>query len=210
MKHFLLGLVVILGVGMLTTTAESETVIWSEDFSSVSDWAVIADQGGGSTITVSNKLGTINSEKGNSIYTGTSNNSLGAMYVDKSNKMSAFVPSETASNLIPFNPLRKSEYLIKWSILSLTDSVSWDIAIDQFNENKQYIDTAWNIYPSMGSTTEKGEFSKNLGEKHWNPSTRYIKPKITVHTGNPAQTVCFGYIKILGEGKLAQYFEKKW
>lgn len=175
MRKLLVGLVVMLGLGMLVPIACAETV-WSEDFSDVSDWGIISDPGAGSTITASG--------------------GSGAMYVDKGKNLAAFGPNTTDANLISFIPTKRSEYTIKWRVNDLTWSVSWDVAIDVFDANKQYLDTVWNIYPSMGSTAEKGEFSKNLGEKTWNIYTRYIKPKINIHTGEPAQTVYFDYIKV--------------
>lgn len=175
MKQFLVSLIVIIGLGMLTPVIHAET-LWSEDFSDVGDWEIISDQGGGSSITASD--------------------GLAAMYVDKSNNLAAFGPRTTDVSLVPFIPAEKSEYIMKWKVGNLTTSVSWDIAIDEFDENKKFINTIWNIYPKIGSTAETGEFSKNFGEKTWTLKTKYIKPKITIHTGNAAQKVCFDYIKI--------------
>lgn len=175
MKKLLISLVVILGVGMLASVTHAET-LWSEDFSDVSDWGIISDPGGGSTITA---VG-----------------GQGVMYVDKGDNIAAFGPNQTDANLIPFVPTKRSEYTIKWRVNDLTWSVSWDVAIDVFDVDKEYLDTVWNIYPSMGSAAEKGEFSKNLGEKTWDINTRYIMPKINIHTGDGKQTVYFDYIKV--------------
>ncbi len=175
MKQLLVSLIVMIELGMLTPVIHAET-LWSEDFSDVGDWEIISDPGGGSSITASG--------------------GLGVMYVDKSNNLAAFCPRTTDASLIPFIPAKRSEYTIKWKVDNLTTSVSWDIAIDEFDGNKKFINTVWNAYPKIGSTVETGEFSKNFGEKTWSFKTKYIKPKITIHTGDAAQKVCFDYIKI--------------
>lgn len=185
MKKFSLGIILILGIGMSAPVAYAE-ILWSEDFADVSDWRVISDSGGGADITVSE--------------------GLGAMYVDKRNSIAAFAPEQNDANLVPFDPMQKSEYTINWKVDHLTKSVSWDISIDEFNVDKEYLDTVWNVYPTKSSTARSGEFSENLREKSWDAKTAYIVPKVTVHTGGKQQTVYFGYMNIERKGKLTRLF----
>ncbi len=175
MKKILFSLVAMIMFGIFTSAIQAE-ILWLEDFSDVNDWMVISDPGEGSTITISDNLG--------------------AMYIDKDTNVAAFTPVQTETNFIPFDLTKKSKYIIEWKVDHLTDSVSWDIAIDEFDADKQYINTIWNIYPSAGNIAEKGKFSKSLGSKTWNVKTAYIIPKVTIHTGNAKQTVYFTYIKV--------------
>lgn len=151
-------------------------IIWSEDFSDVSDWGVVHDPGGSSTI--------------------TSDGSLGAMYVDAGANQAAFAPNQIDANFISFDPTKASDYTLNWDIDSLTWSTSWDIAMDEFASDKSYVGTVWNIYPAAGTTAETGSLSKNLSGFSWNASTAYIIPKVDVYTGDPAQTVYFDSMEV--------------
>lgn len=168
-------LIIVLGFVMIAPLVWAET-IWVENFSDVRGWGIVYNSAGGSTITASG--------------------GLGAMYVNAGGAEAAFAPTQVEANFIPFDPTKKSEYTIKWKVDSLTDSVGWDIAIDQFDSKKKFVDTMWNIHPVEGNTAEKGEFSKNLGQKSWSAYTKFIIPKVGVHTGFGAQTVRFDYIKV--------------
>lgn len=183
MQKFLLGLFVILEIGMLSTVAHAE-ILWSEDFADVSDWRIISDSGGGSTISVSD--------------------GLGAMYVDKRNSIAAFAPNLNDANLVPFDPMQSSEYTINWKVDHLTKSVSWDISVDEFDADKEYLDTVWNVYPIKSSTASSGEFSQNLGDKSWDSETAYIIPKATIHTGGRRQTIYFSYMNVERRGKIVK------
>lgn len=176
MSKFLLALVLVIGC-MVSGSAVQAEVIWSEDFSDVGEWGVISDPGGGSTITVVD--------------------GLGAMQINEGKNTAAFGPNPVSENFIPFDPGKKDAYAINWKIDKLTDSVSWDIAIDEFDSNQQYINTIWYIYPAKGSTNEKGEFSKSFGNKTWNSKTSYIIPKVTVYSGNGQQTVYFSRLEVI-------------
>lgn len=151
-------------------------IVWSEDFSDVSDWGVVYDPDGGSTITASG--------------------GLGAMYIDKASSQAAFAPNQTDANFISFDPTNASDYTLYWDVDSLTGSVGWDIAMDQFNSGKSHLSTIWNIYPESGNCGETGELSKNLSGFGWDSSTAYIIPKVSVHTGEAAQTAYFDSIEM--------------
>lgn len=184
MRGFLISLAVVLGLVISAPVVRAE-VVWSDNFSDVSKWAVIFDPGSGSAIKSSNGLDGM--QTGGHIY-------MGAMYVDKGSDQAYFAPGPAGANFIPFDPARKSEYTLKWNVAKLTNSVSWDIAVDEFDANKKYIDTVWGVYTASNEFGK--EFSKNLGNKKWRADTRYIIPKIGIHTGDPGQTAYFSYISV--------------
>lgn len=185
MGKFLVFLAVVVGFILPAQIACAET-IWSEDFSDVSDWGVVFDPGGGSGIKHSNGL--------DGMHSGSNPVFMAALYVDKGGNQAAFAPNPVGSSFIPFDPAKKSEYTLKWKVESLTGSVSWDIAIDEFNANKKYINTIWGVCTANNEAGK--EFSKNLGNKGWSASTRYIIPKISLHSGDAAQTVYISYMSV--------------
>jgi len=150
--------------------------LWTESFPNVKNWTIVSDPGEGSTM--------------------TSSGGLAVLYVDKGKNQAAFAPVQSEITMVPFNPSNASEYTITWKIDHLTTSVSWDLAMDELDANRKYINTVWNIFPVKGNCASVGEFSKNLGGFIWKKETRYIAPKIDVYTGEPKQTVYVGYIKI--------------
>ena len=170
------GLAVILSLTVFAPVAQAET-LWGKEFSDAGDWIVIYDPGSDSSIKPAD--------------------GLGALYVNAGKNEAAFGPDPHIEiNFVPFDPSKASEYTISWKVDHLTNSVGWDIAIDEFNADKQFINTVWNIYPGTGNCSDRGEFSKILAERQWKPETRYIMPKINVHSGNASQTVYLRYIKI--------------
>jgi len=174
--RLLSGLILILSLTVFAPVAQAET-LWGKEFSNAGDWIVIYDPGSDSSV--------------------KSVDGLGALYVSAAKSEAAFGPdSHIETNLMPFDPSKASEYTISWKIEQVTNSVGWDIAIDEFNADKQFINTIWNIYPATGNCSDRGEFSKILSERQWKPETRYIMPKVNVHTGGGSQTVYFRYIKI--------------
>lgn len=85
------------------TAAARATIItiWSEDFSDVSDWQVIADPGGGSTI--------------------TSDGNLGQLYVNAGGNLAAFGPkTDGSSALVLFDPSNKDAYAMNFVVDNLT------------------------------------------------------------------------------------------
>ncbi len=161
----------IVGCGLLLACTARATIIWSEDFSNVSDWTVIADPGGGSTI--------------------TSDGNLGLLYVNAANNQAAFGPQTGVAPFVPFDPNYKASYTMGFTVAAITYSTSYDIALDEFNSGGNYIGTVWQVFPTASTSTFVGSTSVSLGAFTYTAGTTYLMPKITVHTGDPAQTVSF-------------------
>lgn len=163
-------LAIALGFIMSAPAANAE-IVWSEDFSDVYGWGIVYDPGGGSSI--------------------TSSGGSGAFYVDKGNDQAAFAPLQSDANFIAFDSSKASGYRLDFTVDGLTWSTSYDIAMDEFNSQKQWLSTVWQVYPLQYTTTDTGSLSSSLGGFAWNPDVAYIIPKVNVHTGDPAQTVYF-------------------
>jgi hypothetical protein len=148
--------------------AQATIIIWSENFSDVSDWQVIFDPGGGSTI--------------------TSDGNLGLFNVPSANNQAAFGPTPGVAPLVAFDTAKKNDYAMDFTVPSLTDSTSYDIRLDEFDSNTNYLSTVFGVFP-QGTFT--GTTNVSLGAFSYNGSTVYLLPKITVFTGNPNQTVSF-------------------
>lgn len=154
-----------------SAVAQATIVIWSEDFSDVSDWQVIFDPGGGSTI--------------------TSDGNLGLFNVQDDNNQAAFGPipiGPSAAPLVVFNTPNKNDYSMRFTVPTLTTSTSYDIRLDEFDSNTNYLSTVFNVFP-QGTFT--GSTNVSLGAFTYNANTVYVLPKITVFTGDPNQTVSF-------------------
>jgi hypothetical protein len=161
----------------LTRVASATLIVWSEDFSNVSDWSVISDPGGGSSI--------------------TSDGNLGSFYVNASNNVAAFGPNHTGtSGLALFNTANKNDYFLNFTVDSLTWSTSYDLALDEFGADGQYTGTVWQVFPALSTSTDTGSFSVALGAFTYDPGIMYILPKLTVHTGDGGQTVRFDSMSI--------------
>lgn len=147
-------------------------VIWQEDFSDVSDWFVIDDPGGGSSI--------------------SSDGSLGAFYVNDDNNNASFGPrNDGSAPFVPFDPARKSLYALAFTVDHLTWSTSYQITLDEFGINSNYLNTVWNVFPTQYTTTVTGYTNINLGAYAFDPATAFLMPKIVVYTGDGAQTTYF-------------------
>ncbi|MFH0878993.1 MAG: PEP-CTERM sorting domain-containing protein [Lentisphaerota bacterium] len=146
-------------------------LIWSEDFSttSVTNWTVGSEMHPGSTI--------------------TSDGNLGLFYVNGTNSLTAFIPRTGFKPFVPFNPAEKSQYTMTIVADSMTWSLSYDFALDQFDSGGGYLDTYWQAYPPAGTTTNIGTIQVNLGSMTFNSSAAYLMPKLDVHTGDGQQTL---------------------
>lgn len=144
-------------------------VIWSEDFSDVSDWNIGYDPGGGSTL--------------------TTDGSVGLLYVNAGASEAAFVPNSGIKPFAAFDPLQSSQYTLNLTVSSITSSTSYDLALDQFDASFNFVGTVWNVFPSSGTSVATGLQSVNLGSIGFAANTAYLMPKINVHTGDGAQTV---------------------
>lgn len=152
-------------------------VVWSEDFTDVSDWSIGYDPGGGSTL--------------------TTDGSVGQLYVNAGASEAAFVPNSGIKPFAPFDPLQSSQYTLNLTVSSITSSTSYDVALDQFDSSFNFVGTAWNVFPSSGTSVALGSQSVNLGSLSFAANTAYLMPKINVHTGDGAQTVGFDDLNIV-------------
>lgn len=153
------------------TTRATITTIWSEDFSDVSEWQVIAPHGEGATI--------------------TSDGNVAALYVDAGSNLGAFGPNKDVSPLVLFDPLNKINYSMGFTVSNLTWSTSYDIALDEFDANTNYVGTVWQTFPSADTSTFIGSTNVSLGLLSFDSGAVFLLPKITVHTGDGGQTVYF-------------------
>jgi hypothetical protein len=149
-------------------------VVWTEDFSDVSDWMVIFNgQGGDASI--------------------TSGGSIADLYVQSANNEVAYGPrTDGSAPLIAFDPDRPQIYTMRFIVDSVTYSTSYDIRLDQFDENTNYVGTVGPVFPQG---TFVGTAQTNLGSYSFAANTRYVLPKITVFTGDGGQTVTFDHME---------------
>ena len=166
-------LVAALSVAMCVS-AEAN-VIWLEDFSDTSDWLVGYDPAGGSSI--------------------SSDGSVGSMYVNGGGTEAAFIPSTGLAPYVPFDPNNKSEYDMIMTIVSVSGSMSYDVALDTFDASHNYVSTVWQVYPAFSTSTDTGVLLVNLGAYGFDSSVAYLMPKVTVHTGFGEQTLTFDEMK---------------
>jgi len=171
------ALTVALMVLSVGAEALAETV-WTENFSDVADWSVIYDPGKGSTITTDGNLGSLTVMAGGS--------------------EAAFVPAADVAPYAPFDPAKKAQYTLTFTVDKITASTSYDIAFDQFFEPSKdgFNGTIWQVHPTNGTSTATGTIVVNLGKYEFDPTTKFIMPKVTVHTGYGDQTVKFDLMKI--------------
>lgn len=154
---------------IVNTYAACAGVVWSEDFSNVSDWKIGYDPGAGSTL--------------------TSDGNVGLLYVNAGASEAAFVPDSAVKPFAPFDPIQKAQYTLSLTVASITSSTSYDVALDQFDSSFNFLGTTWNVFPSSGTSVATGLQNVNLGTLSFDSNTAYLMPKINVHTGNGAQTV---------------------
>ena len=150
------------------------TIIWSKAFTDVSDWEVIYDPSASASL--------------------TSDGLQGSFSVGAGNSQAAFGPNVGVSPLAAFNPAAESKYSMDFTVNSLTLSTSYDVRLDEFDSNTNYIGTVFNVFP-------QGTFSGTtnniaLGAFSFNPNAAFVLPKVTVFTGNPNQTVNFASMDI--------------
>lgn len=154
--------------------APADLVIWNEDFSDVSDWTIVYDPGGGSSI--------------------TSDGDEASLFVNASASEGAFAPNTAVAPFVPFDPTRPDDYTMIFEVAGLTYSTSYDLALDQFSDSNggAFLSTIWLVYPSSGTSVSTGLVSVGLGTvSGFDGNARYLQPKINVHTGDGLQTVRF-------------------
>ena len=151
------------------------TIIWSKAFTDVSDWEVIYDPGASASL--------------------TSDGLQASFSVGAANSQAAFGPTVGVSPLVAFDPAAESKYFMDFTVNSLTLSTSYDIRLDEFDSNTNYLGTVFNVFP-------QGTFSGTinniaLGAFSFDPNAAFVLPKVTVFTGNPNQTVNFAGMDIV-------------
>lgn len=168
--HRLAALLAVCGA----VAATADLVIWHEDFSDVSDWYVVYDPGGGSSI--------------------SSDGNEGSLFVNAGTSEAAFAPNPARSPFMAFNPVNAGDYTLSFTVAGLTGSTSYDVALDQFSaaDGGAFIATLWQVYPASGTSVDTGFISINLGTvSGFDGATTHLLPKINMHTGDGSQTVRF-------------------
>ncbi|HBA83231.1 MAG TPA: hypothetical protein DCZ95_03965 [Verrucomicrobia bacterium] len=156
---------------LATALAGRSELIWNEDFTNTTSWAVVSDPDGGSSI--------------------ASDGVRAALYVNGTNSLAAFAPIGGLKPFVPFDQGNKTAYTMGLTVQDLTWSTSYDISLDQFDASHNYLDTLWQVFPFGSTTTFAGNTNINLGAYSFNANCAYLMPKIMVHTGDGGQTVRF-------------------
>jgi hypothetical protein len=143
-------------------------IVWTEDFSDVTDWSVVFDSGGGANL--------------------TSDGNLGLFNVPAAGSEAAFAPIPGVAPMIEFVLANQGNYSVSLSVPTLTDSMSYELRIDQFDANTNYLSTVLGVLP-QGTFT--GSTNISLASFTFNGSAAYLLPKVEVFTGNGNQTVSF-------------------
>lgn len=175
MKIRLCLLILLVGVA----ASAQNCIIWSNNLSNASnEWFIIDDTGGNSSI--------------------TSSNGLGLLYVDAANSRAAFgVKTDGSVPFIPFRPDLKDKYELHLLVDSITWSTSYDLALDEFDSDRNWIRTIWQVFPLSGTSTHTGLAAVPLGGFTFSAHTTFLMPKFTVYTGDGAQTVRLDEIYVL-------------
>ncbi|MBU0677471.1 MAG: PEP-CTERM sorting domain-containing protein [Verrucomicrobia bacterium] len=153
-----------------TLTAQS-AVIWDETFDGTRAWNVIAQDDPGSSVNISG--------------------GQADFYVDAADSHTSFGPTQLGDFAAPINTSQKGDYTLYFIIDSLSWSTSYQIALDEFDSSKQYVNTVWQVYPPAGNSTDTGTISVNLGSFTFHGGVEYVAPKLDMYTGDGAQTITF-------------------
>jgi hypothetical protein len=165
----------VVAVAFVGTVFNAEaTVIWSKAFTDVSDWEVIYDPSASASL--------------------TSDGLQGSFSVGAGNSQAAFGPTVGLSPLTAFDPAAASKYSMDFTVNNLTLSTSYDIRLDEFDSNTNYLGTVFNVFPQGTFTGTTNNIA--LGAFSFNPDAIFVLPKVTVFTGNPNQTVNFARMDI--------------
>ena len=135
---------------------------WSADFSSdgIADWLTY---GAGATVSASN---------GKMVIHSTENSwDAGGAY-----------PNNAQVKQIPVATAKKLNYSVK----DKTDSLTYDIALDEFNAQGVYVGTKWNVVANPGPV---GSGSVSLSGLTYDPGTQTVLPKINIHTTATNQSI---------------------
>ena len=160
----------------ISSSVALANVGWTKIFTDATDWAVGYDPGGHSTITCDGKVA--------------------HFYVNSASNMASFIPAPDLAPMIQYDAKKEKAYQLVLDVAGLTPSTSYDVAIDLFNENKQYVTTVWGAYPQRGSTTKTGLITVSLGDLNFDPSTKFMLPKVNVHTGDGGQKIMIRRLEV--------------
>jgi hypothetical protein len=160
-------LALVIGMVFVAAMPAVANVIWSEDFSSVSDWSVIWNPSNDATVV---------SDGGQGFF---SEPSPGLGWPNG--------PAFGPTNRITFDPLLKSDFTFSFTATAISNSMSFDFGLDCFS-NGSYVATVWDVFPNQAFT---GTTNINLGAFSFDPIVTHVTPKLTLHTGDGDQTVTF-------------------
>ena len=160
-----------MAVGVLMAVAAVQAgTIWTEDFTDVTDWAVIHDPAGGSKI--------------------SSDGSLAYLKVAAEKAQASFAPVPELGDLAEFDVTKKKNYALMFTVDKISPSCSYQLAFDEFSSKTGgYISTVWQVFPSKGMASTSGTFTVDLGKFTFSEQTKFIAPKILVSTGDGEQVV---------------------
>jgi hypothetical protein len=151
--------------------------IWTEDFSDVTDWAVVNDPVGGSTV--------------------SSDGSIGYLKVTAASNQVSFAPAPDIAALAEFDATKKKNYALTFTVDRISPSCSYQLALDEFSSKTGgYVSTVWQVFPPKGMASTSGTFTVDLGKFTFSEQTRYIAPKILVNTGDGEQVVKMDTMKL--------------
>lgn len=164
-------LVFVMGMVLVAAMPAVAGLIWSEDFSSVSEWSVGFNPSNDATVTSDGGLG---------LFTEPSPGTY------EPHPAPAFISSDR----IAFNPLSPGDYTFDFTVAAISNSMSFSIGFDCFSNDvtRGYATTVWDVFPNQQFV---GAMSTNLGSWTFLPTVGYVSPKLTIRTGDGDQTVSF-------------------
>ena len=145
-------------------------LIWHEDFSDVSDWLIAWEQHADTGATI------------------TSDGSHGLLYINRDNSGAAWSPTAFMS----FNETTWDTYTLSFDVNNISWSMSYQVGFDEFDGSFGYLSSV-TIHPQG---TFVGTTNYALSSASWNPSTAYVRPKITGNTGDGTQTLTMNDMQI--------------
>lgn len=161
----------VLGLGAwLCGAAGADVIIWSEDFSNVADWLVAWEQHVDTGATIS------------------TDGSFGLMYVERNDSGAAFSPSA----FMAFNEGTWSTYNLSFDVESISWSMSYQVGFDEFDAGYNYVGSV-TVHPQG---TFVGSTNYSLAGVSWDAGVTYVRPKITMSTGDGGQTLTINEIQL--------------
>jgi hypothetical protein len=150
------------------------TIVYQDDCSTANGWANIANPSGNATF----------SSDGSTV-----------SFTEPNGGMSPGNAATWGTSQMDFDASQKDRYTLTFDILSLTDSASYKFAIDEFNSSGGWLNTIWNVFPTVPEdrttigVSGPGTIDIDLGTLTYNANTAKIAPKFDLTTGNGNQTL---------------------